>query len=236
MGLVKTGVSAVGKLLTVVALAGAFLVGLIGVVYLSLRGEEVKIPEVVGKDFKESEKELETIGLRIKKVSERYSQEKPGTILEQRPRPGEAGKTGLMISVVVAEASSDGKEAPATIQKDTKEEEAETTAELEIPSDKAKKTAKNANVKKAATTRDVISSKTNKNSNSNTAANTTDTGEKNDSGTKSNTSTGNTKPVQPTPKPSVKPSTVPLQTPKPTPTKSPVSGGDLRSRRAPQDN
>lgn len=234
MGVVKTGVSAFGKLLTVIALAGTFIVGMVGVVYMSLRGEEVKIPEVVGKDFKESEKELEAMGLRIKRVAGKYSEEKPDTILEQRPRAGEAGKTGLMISVVVAEASSDGKEAPATIQKDNPEE-AETTTDLEIPSDKTKKSNKNANVKKAATTRDVPSNKNNKNSNTSSSANSnkTDTAASN-SANKSDSANSNG--TQPSPKPSVKPSVVPLQTPKPTPAKTPVSGGDLRSRRAPQDN
>ncbi len=55
MGFVKSGLSAVGKFFIVVALAGAFIVGLVSVVYMSLKGEEVQIPEIVGKDFKQSE-------------------------------------------------------------------------------------------------------------------------------------------------------------------------------------
>ena len=230
MGFIKTGISAIGKLFIVVALAGTFIVGLFGVVYLSLRGEEVKIPEIVGKDFRESEKELDALGLKIREVAKRYSQEKPNTILEQRPGAGEPGKTGLMISVIVAEANPDGQEAPATIVKE--EEEAETTADLEIPSDKNKKTNKNANVKKAAqTTRDVVSNKSD--SNSNTAS---DTGNKNSSSTNSKSNSGS--PATPANKtnpatPANKSTTTPSNTPKPGAAKTPTSGGDVRTRRVP---
>jgi hypothetical protein len=48
VGLLKTGASAIGKLFIVIALAGAFLIGLVSVVYLSLQGAEVKVPEIVG--------------------------------------------------------------------------------------------------------------------------------------------------------------------------------------------
>ncbi len=53
MTFIKTSASALGKLIVAAALAATFLSGLIGVVYLSLRGEEVIVPEVVGKDFYE---------------------------------------------------------------------------------------------------------------------------------------------------------------------------------------
>ena len=40
-----------GRLLIVIALLGAFLAGLFGVVIFSLRGQEVQVPEIVGKNF-----------------------------------------------------------------------------------------------------------------------------------------------------------------------------------------
>ena len=51
MGLFKNGLSAIGRLLTVVALAGTFIVGMVGVVYLQLSGEEIEIPKVCRKEF-----------------------------------------------------------------------------------------------------------------------------------------------------------------------------------------
>ena len=119
MGFVKSGVSAIGKLLIVVALAAAFLVGLLGVVYLSLRGDEIRVPEIVGKDRSVAEKELTALGLKIKKRADRYSQEKPNTILEQSPKAGTTAKTGQQILVVVSQLNPDSsEEAPATVEKD----------------------------------------------------------------------------------------------------------------------
>lgn len=230
MSFIKAGISAIGKLFIVIALAGTFLVGLVGVVYLSLRGEEVKIPEVVGKDYVESEKELAALGLKVKKVAMRYSQEKPNTILEQRPIAGESGKTGLMVSVIVAQANPEGEEAPATIKKE--EEQEETPTDLEIPSDK-KKPNKNANVKKAQTTRDVVSDKSNKNSNSNAAADLNNT---NSSGanTKTNSNKSATPVVSPKPiVPGTKTIIIPSASPKPAVSKTPATGGDIRTRRVP---
>lgn len=216
MGFLKTGASAIGKLFIVAVLGAAFLVGLFGVVYLSLRGEEIKVPEVVGKDFSESEKELTHMGLKIKKRATRYSQEKPNTVLEQSPKAGETAKTGQLILVVVSQLNPESTEAPATVEKDE-----ETT--VDETGDKPKKTNKNANVKKPTqTTRDVSSNKTNKNSNTDSGSGET---------TKSNTSSGNT--TKPVTSPAAnKSTTTPASSPKPTPNKTPTSG-DTRTRRVP---
>lgn len=235
MGILKTGISAIGKLFIVAALAGTFIVGMISVVYLSLSGEEVKVPEIVGKNYLDSEKELAGLGLKVKRRALRYSTEKPNTILEQLPRPGETVKTGQTILVVLSQANPEGEEAPVTIEKN-KEEEAETAPDLEIPSDK-KKTNKNANVKKATTTRDV--EKSNKNSNSNTSTNT-NSSNSNQSGTANkaaNTATPSTPANKANPTPNTKTIIVPSasprpnNSPKPVAAKTPVSGGDVRSRR-----
>lgn len=232
MGILKTGISAIGKLFIVAALAGTFIVGMVSVVYLSLSGEEVKVPEIVGKNYLDSEKELESLGLKVKRRALRYSTEKPNTILEQLPRPGETVKTGQTILVVLSQANPEGEEAPATI---VKEEEVETAPDLEIPSDK-KKTNKNANVKKATTTRDV--EKSNKNSNSNTSSDS-NSSTSNQSGTanKANASTPTAPANKPNPTPTTKTIIVPSASPKPNNSpkplaaKTPVSSGDVRSRR-----
>ena len=49
--------SALGKLLIVASLAAAFLFGAGYVVYRSLQGSEITVPEIVGKNFDQSEKE-----------------------------------------------------------------------------------------------------------------------------------------------------------------------------------
>src|SRR6185503_17979636 len=110
MGFFKKSTSAIGKLVLVILLAGAFLVGMAGVVVLSLQGNVIKVPEIVGKNFNDSEKELTDLGLRIKKRADRYSQEAPGTILEQLPKPGETVKTGQMILVVTSKPNPEGGE------------------------------------------------------------------------------------------------------------------------------
>lgn len=225
---IKTGFSAIGKLFIVMALAGAFLVGLFGVVYLSLRGEEIQVPEIVGKNREEAEKELTSLGLKMKKRADRYSQEKPNTILEQSPKAGTTAKTGQQILVVVSQVNPESSEAPATVEKDDEEDSTTTDTGADKPQ-KTKNT--NANVKKPAqTSRDVNSNKAaNKNSNANVSA-----GEGANT-TKSNTSAPPTTPANKattTTPPANKSTTTPANTPKPAATKTPTSG-DTRSRKVP---
>lgn len=238
MSIIKTGVSAISKMLVVIALAGAFVVGAVSVIYLSLRGEEVKVPEVVGKDFNASEQELAALGLKIKKVASRYSEEKPNTIIEQRPQAGETAKTGLLISVVVSQPNPEEGEAPATVQKDTADEVDDTT---DVTLDKPVKTNKNANVKKPAqTTRDVISNKSNKNAKVNSADETNSVGNSNSANSKSNSSGGNKNSSTTTvnksaPSNSNKSEPVKSNSPKPVAAKTPATSGDTRSRKVPQN-
>jgi len=191
MSFIKKGASAFGKLLIVIALAAAFLVGAVGVVYLSLQGEELKVPEIVGKDLVESEKELASLGLRIKKRADRPSVEKPNTILEQLPKAGDTVKTGQMILVVTSKAGLEGEETPATIKKNLGDENDSEKIE-ELISDKPKKSNKNSanansNKKKSSTTRDVLSNNSNGNSNSNSANGSDNSNQKNsNAGDKSN--------------------------------------------------
>lgn len=222
MSFIKTGFSAIGKLFIVMALAGAFLVGMVGVVYLSLRGEEIQVPEIIGKNREEAEKELVALGLKMKKRADRYSEEKPNTILEQSPKAGTTAKTGQQILVVVSQINPESSEAPATVVKEEEEEEDTTTID---GADKPKKpTNKNANVKKPAqTSRDVSSNKVAKTSNSNSGTSTS-----------ANTSKPNSAPANSggTSSPANNKPTTPATSPKPAATKTPTAG-DTRSRKVP---
>jgi hypothetical protein len=189
MSLIRKGASAFGKLFTVIALAAAFLAGAVGVVYLSLQGEELKVPEIVGKDLVESERELASLGLRIKKRADRYSNEKPNTVLEQLPKAGDTVKTGQMILVVTSKTNPEGEETPVTIKKNTSEENDSEKIE-ELISDKPKKTNKsnvnaNSNKKKSSTTRDVIGGG-NSNDNSNSSDSNNSNAKNSNAGDKSN--------------------------------------------------
>ena len=229
MSFIKKGASAFGKLLTVMALAATFIVGLVGVVYISLQGEEIKVPEIVGKDLVQSEKELADLGLRIKKRADRFSNEKPNTILEQLPKAGDTVKTGQMILVVTSKTNPEGDETPATIKKSSDEDDTEKIEEL--ISDKPKKSTKananaNTNKKKSSTTRDTLSNNST-NSNSDSSADSNKTNSNSGAAKDNKNTTNNTnKPVNPgepkKPNTDIKPA-IP----------KPPTGGDVRPRKTP---
>src|SRR5687768_4878163 len=129
--------------------------GMAGVVYMSLSGSELKVPEVVGKDFFESERELAALGLKIKRRAERPSTEKMNTVLEQLPKPGETVKTGQMILVVVSKAGVEG-EPPPPLVKDFDSDDSEKIEEMISEKPKKSRTNSNSGKKKAETTRDTI--------------------------------------------------------------------------------
>ena len=118
----------------------------------------------MGKNFGESETELASLGLKIKRRADRYSTEPPNTVLEQLPRPGETVKTGQMILVVTSKQNADSGEAPTTLNKNTNEQD-DTEKIEEMISDKPKKPKANANVKKKKT-RDVLRNTSTSDSNS----------------------------------------------------------------------
>ena len=232
MGFVKSGFAALGKFFIVLALAGAFIVGLVSVVYMSLKGDEVQIPEVVGKDYKQSETELAALGLKIRRIANRYSTEAPNTVLEQRPRAGSTAKSGLMISVIVAQPNPEGSEAPAEVKKKADDEEAIEEIE-DLISDKPKKASNKAvssNKKKATTTRDTIANKSGNNSNSADEGNSNNPSKSNSSGTPAGAK--DNKNTTTTPKPASTPAGNPK---KPAETVKPNSG-DTRQRKAPTSN
>jgi hypothetical protein len=180
-------------LAAVALLAIAFLSGLAGVVYMSLQGSEVQVPDITGKDFTDSERELALLGLKIKKRADRPSQEKPNSVIEQVPKAGEILKTGQMVFVVTSKPS-EGDVAPPTLKKSTEEDDTEKIEEMISDKPKKPKANSNTNRKKPDTTRDVTAnnSDTNSGSNSNSAptnSNKKDPGTSNNSGDKSNKNT-----------------------------------------------
>ncbi len=233
MSFIKQGVSAFGKLIIVAVLAATFLAGAAGAVYLSLQGEELKVPEIVGKDFVDSEKELASLGLRIKRRADRFSTEKPNTVLEQLPKPGDTVKTGQMILVVTSKTNPEGDEAPVTLKKPGEAEDTDDSEKIEeLISDKPKKLNKanqntaNSNKKKVSTTRDVIKEKTNSNSNSDNSNKTNSNSNDNSGADKTNKNTS-TSPVGKPPNPpgADKPNPV---------SDKPKSGEETRPRKTPK--
>ena len=203
MSIISRTFSAFGKLIVVIGLLTAFLGGMAGVVYMSLLGSELKVPEIVGKDFVESEKELAALGLKIRKRADRVSTEQINTVLEQLPKPGETVKTGQWISVVVSKAGLTSDEPPSSLKKDIETDDSEKIEEM-ISDKPKKKSNSNTNKKKADTTRDVMANS----SISNTAVDSKDaTNPKSDDAAKKDLD--KTKDSGPAPKPQNSPATKP---------------------------
>jgi hypothetical protein len=148
------GFSALGKLAALVLLSVSFLFGMAGVVYMSLKGNEVLVPEITGKEFSNSEKELASLGLIIHKKAARFSQEAPNTIIEQLPKPGETVKTGQRIMVVVSNGPGEGDEQKPGI-KILEDDDTEKIEEMISDKPKKPKASSNSNRKKVDTARDV---------------------------------------------------------------------------------
>ncbi len=159
-------------------LAAAFLFGLGGVVYMSLQGTEVTVPEITGKDFSTGEKELALLGLKIKKRADRTSPEAPNTVIEQLPKPGETVKTGQMIIVVTSKGDGENGEKGSTLKKIADEDDSEKIEEM--IDDKPKKAKSNSNTtrKKADTARDVSANTPDTNSSSEGNSNSSNSNKK----------------------------------------------------------
>lgn len=99
-----------------IAIAIAFLFGVVTTVYLSLRSPEVKVPNVVGKDRFDAEKILADADLNFRVRATRPSnQAKPDTVLFQLPRPGEVVKAGQTVAMDISRAAKEG-ETPETVK------------------------------------------------------------------------------------------------------------------------
>jgi hypothetical protein len=126
----KQTLQALGKIGIVLAIGIAFLSGLAGTVYLSLRSEEVKVPDVVGKDRMTAEAALHDAGLNLRQRATRFSADaQPNTILDQSPKPGEVIKVGQTVAVVLSRAAAKEGETSVALNTGEKQPEAEKPAE-----------------------------------------------------------------------------------------------------------
>lgn len=228
MSLFKSVSSAIGRLITIGVLLAAFLVGMGTVVYMSLSGNEIRVPEITGKDFVESEKELAALGLRIKKRADRPSTEKINTVLEQLPRAGETVKSGQMILVVVAKAGEAGEVAPKSVIKEIEADDTQKIEEMISDKPRRPRTPANANAnverKTAETTRDVIA---------NTGSSPSNTAAGGEIPTRTDDPARRETQGQPAERPGRE--TAPPPTPRPQPTAAkPPSDGEIRPRTTPK--
>jgi beta-lactam-binding protein with PASTA domain len=116
LSLVSRVVSVFRRITIVIAIAIAFLFGVVTTVYLSLRSPEVKVPDVVGKNRFEAERILEEADLNFRVRATRPSnQAKPDTVLFQLPRPGEVVKAGQTVAMDISRATKEG-ETPETVK------------------------------------------------------------------------------------------------------------------------
>lgn len=92
------------RLLIIGMLAAVFCVSAGMVIYLTLRGRIVEVPNVIGKTRQEAETELLTYGLRIKEEPNKASSDKypADVIINQIPAAGKEVKTGQQVRVIVS--------------------------------------------------------------------------------------------------------------------------------------
>lgn len=146
-----------GKLGILIAIALAFIIGLAGTVYLSLRSPEVKVPDVVGKDLSTAESALGEARLNMRKRATRYSPDaQPNMILDQSPRGGDVIKIGQTVAVVVSRAPEKD-EAPPAVEgdqgkdnKDAQNQNANTAASGNNQNENQNKPKRNKNTNKNA--------------------------------------------------------------------------------------
>jgi beta-lactam-binding protein with PASTA domain len=169
MGFGRSFSAAVGRLIALVVIVIAFFGAMATVVYLGLQGKEVTVPDLAGKSLSETEHELASLGLKVKKRAERVSAQPIDSIVEQLPKAGETVKTGQMIYVVTSKGGGTPSDVPPTVNS-----EQDDSAKIEeMISDKPKKSRTNTNSarKKADTTRDVADTNSNSNSASSDSSN-----------------------------------------------------------------
>jgi hypothetical protein len=154
VGVARGALAALGKVGIVLAIAVAFLFGMVGTVYLSLRTSEVQVPDLSGKDRFTAESQLQDIGLKIRVRGTRPSNDKkPDTILNQLPEAGLIVKEGIEVAVEVTRAPKEGESVPSSAEETATQDEA--------------KPAENTNTQAANTNQNENQNKTQKNKNTN---------------------------------------------------------------------
>jgi chemotaxis protein histidine kinase CheA len=165
--------SLVGKLATLATIAVAFLLALVGTIYLSLRSPEVKVPEVVGKTFTDAENALADAGLSVRTRARRFSSEvKPDTVLDQTPHAGDTVKKGQTIAIVLSRAEAKEGESSVGVKKEEekKAENANANANESASSEASNTNNRNENKPKKTANKNKNANANNANANANTAA------------------------------------------------------------------
>ena len=91
------------RLLMVALLAGIFFLSAVVVVYISLRGHTVEVPNVIGKSESIAEGELQDQGLRIKVTGKAYNDKVAAfAIMDQAPAAGTIVKSGQIVRVSIS--------------------------------------------------------------------------------------------------------------------------------------
>jgi beta-lactam-binding protein with PASTA domain len=177
VGLGRRALVALGKVGIVLAVLVAFLFGMLGTVYLSLRTAEVKVPDVLGKDRFTAEKELESAGLKLRVRGARPSTEKkPDTILSQLPEAGLTVKTGIEVAVEVSRTPKEGERASSAEEEpkqepekpaDNANQETSATNQNQNQNQNQNKPPKNKNTNKNANNKNANNSNNSNNANRN---------------------------------------------------------------------
>ena len=158
--------SALRRLIIVIAIAIVFVFGLATTVFLSLRSPEVKVPEVIGKDRFEAERVLGDAGLNFRVRATRPSNEvAANTVLFQLPRGGEVVKSGQTVAMDISRGVKEGESAEAVATPDKSPEEKPANAN-ETPAANENKPRRNKNTN---TNANGNSNNANRNANANRA-------------------------------------------------------------------
>ena len=166
----RRALAALGKVGIVLAVLIAFLFGMLGTVYLSLRTAEVKVPDVSGKDRFAAETMLNDIGLKLRVRGARPSAEKPDMILSQLPEAGATVKTGIEVAVEVSRAPKEGERVSSTTEESA--QEAEKPADNTNQASTATNQNQNQNQNKPPKNKNTNKNANNKNANNSNNANT----------------------------------------------------------------
>ena len=168
MSAAKRALSALGKIGILIAIGVAFVCGLAGTIYLSLRRPEVKVPDIVGKNRLDGESVLDEAGLNVRIRRTRFSPDaKPDTILEQSPQAGEVVKAGQTVAVVLSRAPREGE----SVASASLEAKVGTSDKPGNTNTDESATAKNLNENKIKERRSKNKNTNNKNANDNNANN-----------------------------------------------------------------
>lgn len=101
----------------VVALSSAYLISA-GNIWDAVVGNNVKIPDIVGKSLEMATKDLEAVELKIRVMSEKEDKEtESGTILSQNPDAGIKLRKGEEVSVIVSKQPDNITEIPDVVGK-----------------------------------------------------------------------------------------------------------------------